>query len=210
MMLKCVKGIILFKLCLIIHFTYAQDVNEQTYVSPLHIPYSSWTEHSKNIEFRQNGSTGFIYNYKFPDASDSAFAFFRTYDADQNSAYTIIELKKNLRKIKYFTGRFKFSGTDIDQTNDTLIVSCSLYNKLNDTVIDRLEAGDTDFSEHKITITEPISHFRSFKLELPELPNKKNEKLFLVLLVKIKSGSDDNYYFGESHAVIDNLSLITY
>lgn len=209
MILKRRKGLVLFKLCLMVNLASAQDVNKQTYVSSLQIPYSSWTEHSKNIEFRQNGNAGFIYDYKFPDASNNAFAFFRTYEADQNSAHTIIELKKTQRKIKYLTGRFKFSGTDIDQTNDTLIVACSLYNKLNDTVIDRLKDADTDFSEHKITITEPISHFRSFKLELPDLPNKKSKNLFFVLLVKIKSGSDDNYYFGESDAVIDNLSLIT-
>mgnify|MGYP003653056840 FL=1 len=110
------------------------------------------------------------------------------------------ELSKTLINIR---GRFKFSGSDIDQTTDTLTIAVSKYKKQSREEIKRFDNGQIGKNDFYRIYTEPQTQFQGFSINLDNLNIKEDE--YLAIQFILKSGSDDNYYHGTSNAVIDNL-----
>jgi len=163
-----------------------------------------WTESNRNIELRKNKEVPFFYPYDFPDANQGALALFRTYSTPLNNGFTIIEVDTTRGNRKTLAGRAKFSGSDIDQTKDTLIIA-AYYSKTKDSLlIANLNRGLIPYDADVLKISEPLAQFEPFYVPLSAPVNVAEQKYFIVQLI-IKSGSDDNYYYGTSNAVIDNL-----
>ena len=51
-----------------------------------------------------------------------------------NSGFTIIEVSDSILALKTLKGKVKFSGSDIDQTQDTLIIA-AYYSKTKDSLL---------------------------------------------------------------------------
>jgi len=164
-----------------------------------------WNNSSKNDEYRKNEGTGFFYEYNLPDAWGISYALYRSYKGSLNNGYILLDLSELSSTIKNICGRYKFSGSDIDQTEDTLIIAVSKYKKQSRTEIekfDNCQLGKNDFYR---LYTEPQTQFQVFSINLDNLNIKEDE--YLAIQFILKSGSDDNYYFGESDAVVDNLMV---
>lgn len=164
----------------------------------------NWIESNRNIELRKNKEVPFFYPYDFPDANPGALALFRTYSTPVNTGFAIIEADEASRELNTLKGRAKFSGSDIDQTKDTLIIA-TYYSKTKDSLlIANLNEGLIPEKADVIKISEPLAQFEPFYLPLSAPINVAEQKYLIIQLI-IKSGSDDNYYYGTSNAVIDSL-----
>lgn len=165
---------------------------------------SVWIESNRNIEIRKHRGVGFFHPYNLPDADNDALALFRTYSTPINTGFAILEVSNTIKDLRTLKGRVKFSGSDIDQTQDTLIIATS-YSKTKDSLlIANLNKGLVSDNADVVKISEPLAQFESFHINLSE-SNNNEERKYLIIQIIIKSGSDDNYYYGISNAVIDNL-----
>ncbi len=163
----------------------------------------TWIESHRNIELRKNKEIPFFYPYDFPDAKRNAWALFRTYRTPLNNGFAIIEVANKSGNLKTLKGRAKFSGSDIDRTKDTLIIA-AYYSKIDSLSIANLNKGLIPDKADVIKLSEPLAQFEPFYIPLSE-PIKAVEKKYLIIQLIIKSGSDDNYYYGTSNAVVDNI-----
>lgn len=165
---------------------------------------SLWTESKRNIEFRKQGKIGFIYPYNLPDSNKEAIALFRTYNTPINNGFAVIEVDNTLKDLKTLNGRVKFSGSDIDQAQDTLIIA-TYYSKTKDSsLIKSLNIGQVPKIADVLKISDPKAQFEYFHINLSENNNNEEQK-YLIIQFIIKSGSDDDFYYGKSNAVIDGL-----
>lgn len=168
---------------------------------------SVWIESNRNIEIRKYGGIGFFYPYNLPDAKNDAMALFRTYNTPINAGFAIIEVSDSIENLKTLIGSAKFSGSDIGQTRDTLIIA-AYYSKTKDSLlIVNLNKGLIADKANIVKISTPLAQFESFRINLSESSNNNEERKYLIIQLIIKSGSDDNFYYGISNAVIDNLYL---
>ncbi|TXN36112.1 hypothetical protein FVB32_16270 [Flagellimonas hymeniacidonis] len=163
----------------------------------------TWIESHRNIELRKNKEIPFFYPYDFPDAKRDALALFRTYSTPLNNGFAIIRVASKGWAPRKLMGRAKFSGSDIDQTKDTLIIA-AYYSKIDSLSIANLNKGLIPDKADVIKLSEPLAQFEPFYIPLSE-PIKAVEKKYLIIQLIIKSGSDDNYYYGTSNAVVDNI-----
>lgn len=163
-----------------------------------------WTESSKNVEYRKHGDIGFFYPYDLPDAHGEALALFRAYNTPINSGLSIIAIDNPNKSLKAIKDRAKFSGSDIDQTKDTLIIAAHYVKSTDSLLIANLNKGLIPDRAALLKLSEPLAQFGSFYLNLAAPINIAKEKYMVIQLI-IKSGSDDNYYYGKSNAVIDHL-----
>lgn len=172
--------------------------NKQVYDVPV-----GWKEHRKNKTWRSVDGHGFAYKYDLPDANGNAVALHRSssgsHITETNalfSSFLNAENHKNLRLL----GRYKFSGSDIEETIDTLkIVAFSTSRQLT-YIPDELPKNAS-----VLDLTLPASQFEWFHLDVGEI--KKGN--YLTIVIQLNSGSDDSYYWGQSNAVLDDLKLIT-
>ena len=180
-------------------------------VDRLPIPLSSvdsvWIESNRNIDIRKQGGVGFFYPYELPDAVNDALDLFRTYSTPLNTGFTIIEVDSSFKNLKKLSGRIKFSGSDIDQTQDTLLIATYYSKTKNQIVMANLNEGLLPANAAVVKISDPLAQFEYFIINLPE-SDIKQERNYLIIQLLLKSGSDDNYYYGNSNAVIDNLHFI--
>ncbi|QLG44377.1 hypothetical protein [Costertonia aggregata] len=134
-----------------------------------------WIESVKNIELRKNNGTGFLYPYNLPDAHGEALALFRSYQTPVNNGFSIVELS-DLDKIpKALKDRFKFSGSDIDQTNDTLVIA-AFYSRTKDaSVISGLNERRISPYAAVLTLSEPMPQFEFFRLDLSKAMTKEEK-----------------------------------
>lgn len=161
-----------------------------------------WKEHQKNNVQRLEDGNGFAYKYDLPDANKNAIALHRgassshiTEDNAIFSSFSIPENHKNLRLV----GRYKFSGSDIEQAIDTLKVVVFSSPEQLKRIPDEFPKNATISN-----LVLPASQFEWFHLNVTEI--KMNT--YLTIVIQLKSGSDDNYYWGYANAVIDDLKLI--
>jgi hypothetical protein len=164
-----------------------------------------WNDSSKNDEYRKNDGKGFSYEYNLPDAWGISYALYRTYKGSLNNGYILLDMSELSNKIESIRGRYKFSGSDIDQTKDTLIIAVSKYKKQSRVEIEKFDNGQLDKNDFYRVYTEPQTQFQGFSIDLDNMNLKKDE--YLAIQFILKSGSDDNYYYGTSDAVIDNLII---
>jgi hypothetical protein len=162
-----------------------------------------WNDSSKNYEYRKNDGTGFSYEYNLPDAWGISYALYRTYKGSLNNGHILLDMSELSNTIKSIRGRYKFSGSDIDQTKDTLIIAVSKYKKQSSAEIEKFDNGQLDKNDFYRVYTEPQTQFQGFSIDLDNLNIKEDE--YLAIQFILKSGSYDNYYHGTSDAVIDNL-----
>lgn len=166
-----------------------------------------WTESNRNIELRKNKEVPFFYPYDLPDANLGALALFRTYSTPLNNGFAIIEVDNANGNLKTLAGRAKFSGSDIDQTKDTLIIA-AYYSKTKDSLLmANLNKGLIPNKADVLKISEPLAQFESFYIHLSKSINDEEQKYLIIQLI-LKSGSDDSYYYGESNAVVDDLNFV--
>ncbi|GAB5565226.1 MAG: hypothetical protein Wins2KO_22890 [Winogradskyella sp.] len=137
-----------------------------------------------------------INKYKLPDAHRNAYTIYRRYDKDSVSMSKVIELNGYNYKIKKIRFRAKFSNSDIDQTNDTLKLEATLFNKNN------IEKA----IKSKLIVTDSVNHFEYFNLNFNEVFDLSN-KSKLTIRITVISGSDDSFYLGNSYATIDEISI---
>lgn len=97
------------------------------------------------------------------------------------------------------------SGSDIDQTKDTLIIAVSKYKKQSKAEIERFDTGQIEKNDFYHVYTEPQTQFQGFDINLSNLKIRNDECLAIQFI--IKSGSDESYYYGISDAVVDNLII---
>jgi hypothetical protein len=169
---------------------------------------SMWVESNRNIEIRKHGGIGFFYPYNLPDANREALALFRTNSIPINTGFAIIEIDDAIKNLKTLKGRIKFSGSDIDQTQDTLIIT-AFYSKAKDSlVLKNLHKGHISDAATMVKISKPLAQFESFQINLPESNTTKEQK-YLIIQLLIKSGSDDDFYYGISNAIIDDFRLVS-
>lgn len=150
-----------------------------------------WNDSSKNEDYRKNNGTGFSY------------ALYRSYKRSLNNGFILLDLSELSKTLINIRGRFKFSGSDIDQTTDTLTIAVSKYKKQSREEIKRFDNGQIGKNDFYRIYTEPQTQFQGFSINLDNLNIKEDE--YLAIQFILKSGSDDNYYHGTSNAVIDNL-----
>ena len=188
------------------NFGLSQGLKENKLPIRLTSDDSVWIESNRNIEIRKDGGVGFFYPYNLPDADNGALALFRTYTTPINTGFTIIELDSSIENPKSLSGRIKFSGSDIDQTQDTLLIATYYSKTENQLVLANLNEGLIPENADVVKISDPLAQFESFHMNLSE-PNNEEDRKYLIIQLILKSGSDDNYYYGRSNAVIDNLHL---
>ncbi|MCM4173798.1 hypothetical protein DHD32_20190 [Arenibacter sp. TNZ] len=164
-----------------------------------------WNESSKNEEYRKNDGLGFLYEYNLPDAQGISYALFRTYKGNMNNGYIRLDISKFSNTLISLNGRYKFSGSDIDQAKDTLIIAISKYNKESNSELKRFDDGQITENDFYEMYSDPQAQFQNFHINLNNLYIRDNE--FLAIQFIIKSGSDDSFYYGTSNAVIDNLRI---
>ena len=169
---------------------------------------SVWVESNKNIEMRKHQGIGFFYPYNLPDAENSALALFRTYQTPINCGYNILEVDDNNKSVKRLMGKIKFSGSDIDQTKDTLIIATYYSKTKNALLLANLNGGLVPIKANLVKISEPLAQFESFHIDLLQSINDEERKYLIIQLI-IKSGSNDSFYYGNSNAVIDDFYFIT-
>ena len=172
--------------------------NGHTYDLPTH-----WKEQQKNEFWRSRDGHGFVYKYDLPDADGSAIALHRgcpqSHIIEENallSSFSIPEKGKNLRLV----GRYKFSGSDIQQATDTLRVAVFSTPEQLQHVPDILPKHAT-----VLDLVVPTAQFEWFHLDMDEI----EEDNYLTIVIQLKSGSDDSYYWGYANAVIDDLEFVT-
>ncbi|WP_299314787.1 hypothetical protein [uncultured Aquimarina sp.] len=100
-----------------------------------------WNNSSKNDEYRKNEGTGFSYEYNLPDAWGISYALYRIYKGSLNNGYILLDMSELSNTIKSIRGRYKFSGSDIDQTKDALIIAVSKYKKQLSAEIEKFDNG---------------------------------------------------------------------
>lgn len=167
---------------------------------------SVWIESNINMEIRNHRSLGFFDLNELPGNDNKGLVIFRTYRTSINSGFTIIELNDSIQALKTLKGKVKFSGSDIDQTQDTLIIA-AYYSKTKDSLlVANLNKGLISENAVLERISEPLVQFEHFQINLSK-SHEDEERKFLIIQLIIKSGSDDNFYYGISDAVIDNLYL---
>lgn len=173
------------------------DSNGHTYSLPV-----GWKEHQKNKFWRSRDGQGFVYKYDLPDADESAIALYRgslqSHLTENNaifSSFSIQEKSKGLRLI----GKYKFSGSDIQHTIDTLKIAVFPTSE-------QLQSIPNQFPENAtvLDLIVPTTQFEWFNLDIDE--NLSGN--YLMIIIQLKSGSDDSYYWGYANAVIDDLSFI--
>lgn len=162
-----------------------------------------WNDSSKNEDYRKNDGTGFSYEYKLPDAWGISYALYRSYKGSLNNGFILLEISELSNTLINIRGRYKFSGSDIDQTSDTLIIAVSKYKKQSREEIERFDNGQINDNDFYRVYTEPQTQFQGFSIDSKNLNIRDDE--YLAIQFIIKSGSDDSYYYGNSNAVIDNL-----
>lgn len=163
-----------------------------------HLP-EEWKEHKKNDSWRRDDGRGFAYKYNLPDANGNALALHREYFAETNTILTsflITENKENLRLV----GRYKFSGSDIDTTKDTLRVTVFSTERPMSNTLDIFPENISI-----LDITNPEAQFEWFHLDINEIQKNK----YLTIVIQLISGSDDSYYWGQSNTVLDDLKIVT-
>ena len=111
-------------------------------------------------------------------------------------SFSIPEKGKNLRLV----GRYKFSGSDIQQATDTLRVAVFSTPEQLQHVPDILPKHAT-----VLDLVVPTAQFEWFHLDMDEI----EEDNYLTIVIQLKSGSDDSYYWGYANAVIDDLEFVT-
>jgi len=124
-----------------------------------------------------------------------------------NTGFTIIEVDSSIKILKSLRGRIKFSGSDIAQTQDTLLIATHYSKTKNQTALANLNKGLIPENAAVVKISDPLAQFESFHMNLSEPDNNEDRKYMIIQLI-LKSGSDDNYYYGKSNAVIDNLHFM--
>lgn len=162
-----------------------------------------WKEHQKNSAWRLEDGHGFAYKYDLPDANGNALALHRgssgfhiTKTNEIFNSFLISENHKNIRLV----GRYKFSGSDIEQTNDSLRIIVFSTPKELKSVPDKMPKNAT-----AVNLVIPASQFEWFHLDVGEI-KKEN---YLTIVIQLNSGSDDSYYWGQSNAVLDDLKFVT-
>ncbi|WP_139195651.1 hypothetical protein [Aquimarina amphilecti] len=96
--------------------------------------------HLKTLNTKNEG-TGFSYEYNLPDAWGICYALYRTYKGSLNNGYILLDMSELSSTTKNIRGRYKFSGSDIDQTKDTLIIAVSKYKKQLSAEIEKFDNG---------------------------------------------------------------------
>lgn len=173
------------------------SVNSYSYNLPV-----GWKEHQKNEYWRSRGEYGFVSKYGLPDANEYAVALHRgamgSHLVEENATFSSFSVFENCENVR-LVGRYKFSGSDIEEAIDTLrIVAFSTPQQLQN-LPDQFPQNAT-----YLNIVAPTSQFEWFQLDL----NAIETGIYLTLVFQLKSGSDDNYYWGYANAVIDDLELI--
>ncbi|MGY3794898.1 hypothetical protein [Aquimarina sp. 433] len=158
-----------------------------------------WKEHPKNERWRQTYNEGFAYKYELPDANRTALALHREYLAQTNEIMTSFFVTENFEYLQ-LTGRYKFSGSDIDEAEDVLRIIVISSEKMIHTI------SDKDLEDaHILDITTPNAQFDRFYLEIDEI----HKNAYVTIAIQLISGSDDSFYWGQSNAVLDDLKFIT-
>ncbi len=171
--------------------------NEHLYELPM-----GWKEHKKNTKWRQRDGHGFAYKYQLPDANGTALALFRgsslSHVTERNTIYTNFKINADGERTR-LVGHYKFSGSDIEGAKDTLAISVLISKKPLD---DWLE----DFPKETKTIKlhVPQAKFNNFYLDVGAIEKDS----YVTIAVQLISGSDDSYYYGYSHAVLDDLRFV--
>jgi len=162
----------------------------------------SWKEHQKNEIWRSSDGQGFAYKYDLPDAHENAIALHRgsseshlTEDNAIFSSFSTPEKCNNLRLV----GRYKFSGSDIAKATDTLKVAVFSTSEQLENIPDKLPKNTA-----VIDLVVPTSQFKWFHLDMNEIERGD----YLTMVIQLKSGSDDCYYWGYANAVIDDLEFV--
>ncbi len=165
-----------------------------------------WVESSINLEIRNHGDLGFFDLNKLTEKGNKTLTLFRTYRTSINSGFTFIEVGDSIKALKMLKGEVKFSGSDMDQTQDTLIIAV-YYSKTKDaSIIENLNNDLIAENAVVVKISEPSEQFEHFEINLTKCHSEKERK-YLIIQFLIKSGGDDNFYYGISNAVIENLYL---
>ncbi len=163
---------------------------------------ANWKEHKKNTQWRLEEGHGFAYVYKLPDANGNALALHRgssySHITKTNGIFTSFLVSENAKSIR-LVGRYKFSGSDIDEAIDTLRITVLTSEKQMDSIPNTLPK-DTSTLE----IIRPQSQFEWFHLDVGEI--KKGS--YLTIVIQLNSGSDDSYYWGYANAVIDDMEFV--
>lgn len=158
-----------------------------------------WKEHPKNEQWRQSYGEGFAYKYELPDANGTALALHRAYLAQTNEIMNSFFVTENIQHLQ-LTGRYKFSGSDIDEAEDVLRIIVISSEK----VIQRISDNDLE-DAHILNITTPKAQFDKFHLEI----DKIQKNTYVTIAIQLISGSDDSFYWGQSNAVLDDLKFVT-
>lgn len=158
-----------------------------------------WKEHPQNELWRQSYNEGFAYKYELPDANGTALALHRGYLAQTNEILTNFFVTENIEHLQLM-GRYKFSGSDIDEAEDVLRIIVISSEKM----IQKISDKDLE-DAHILDITTPKAQFDRFYLEIDEI--QKN--MYVTIAIQLISGSDDSFYWGQSNAVLDDLKFVT-
>ena len=170
---------------------------EHSYELPM-----AWKEHPKNTKWRQRDGHGFAYKYQLPDANGTALALFRgsslSHVTERNTIYTYFKTNVDGERTR-LVGRYKFSGSDIEGAKDTLAISVLISKK-------PLDDWFEDFPKETKTIKLHVSQakFDNFYLDVGAIEKDS----YVTIAIQLISGSDDSYYFGYSHAVLDDLKFV--
>jgi len=118
--------------------------------------------------------------------------------AHSNELLTSFFVTSNFEHLQ-LTGRYKFSGSDIDEAEDVLRIIVISSEKMIHTI------SDKDLEDaHILDITTPKAQFDRFYLEIDEI--QKNA--YVTIAIQLISGSDDSFYWGQSNAVLDDLKFV--
>ena len=162
----------------------------------------AWKEHSKNTKWRQRDGHGFAYKYQLPDANGNALALFRgsslSHITERNTLYTHFKSEVYGERLR-LVGRYKFSGSDIEGTKDTLAISVFLSKKpFEDFLEDFPKATKT------IKLHVPQATFNNFHLDVGSIEKDS----YVTITIQLRSGSKESYYYGYSHAVMDDFRFV--
>ena len=171
--------------------------SENSYELPL-----GWKEHEKNDFWRLRDGHGIAYKYNLPDANENAVALHRgiskSHITETNAIFNSFLTPINHKSLK-LVGRYKFSGSDIEETSDTLKILVFSTIKQIKSLINGIPKNATS-----LELIIPKAQFDWFHLDLSKI--KKNN--YLTIVIQLTSGSDDDFYYGYSNAVIDELKLV--
>ncbi len=163
---------------------------------------TGWKEHKKNDFWRKRDGHGFAYKYNLPDANGNAVALHRgvskSHITETNAIFNSFLTPINHNKLKLI-GRYKFSGSDIEETNDTLKILVFSTIKQIKSLINGIPKNATT-----LELIIPKTQFEWFHLDLSKIKNNN----YLTIVIQLISGSDDKFYYGYSNAVIDDLKFV--